>query len=377
MVCYVLCVMCYVKMNKDYYKILNVDKTATEEEIKKAFRKLAHEHHPDKANGNADKFKEINEAYQVLGNKEKRSQYDQFGSTFSGGGFNGAQGFGGFGQGAQGAYNINVDDLNDILGGFGDMFGFGGSRQRASRRRERGRDLEMTLTLDFKEAIFGAEKIIKLNRDVRCNNCGGSGHEPGAKIDTCAACNGTGQVISNQRTIFGQMQVQTTCSACAGEGKKASQDCSKCRGRGVVNDNSEIKVKIPAGIDDGETVRLSGQGEAGSKGAGSGDLYLKIRVREDKYFKRRGYDLLTDLEISFSEAALGVKKDVKTIDGEVVLKIPAGTHQGQIFVLKGKGVPRLQSRGFGDQLVEIKIAVPRNLSKKQKQLLEELEKEGL
>lgn len=361
-------------MSKDYYKILGVDKSASEEDIKKAFRKLAHEHHPDKAGGNADKFKEANEAYQVLGNKEKRAQYDQFGSAFNNGNFNGAGGFGGFG--GQQSYNINMDDLGDLFGGFGDMFGFGGGRQQG-RRQARGRDLEVALDLDFEEAIFGAEKDIRLNRAVSCNHCSGSGNEPGAKIETCQTCKGTGRVVNVQRTIFGQMQVQATCSDCHGEGKKSSAHCSKCRGKGVVNETSEIKVKIPAGIDNGETVRLSGQGEAGEKGAGSGDLYINIKVKESKHFKRRGADLLTDLTINFSEATLGVKKDVKTIDGEVVLKIPAGTTQGQVFVLKDKGAPRLHGRGFGDQLVEIKIAVPKNLSKKQRKLLEELSEEGL
>jgi molecular chaperone DnaJ len=370
--------MTFKLMGKDYYKILGVDKGASEEDIKKAFRKLAHEHHPDKTNGNADKFKEINEAYQILGNKEKRAQYDQFGSTFSSAGFNGAQGFGGFGQGgfnSQG-FNINMDDLGDLFGGFGDIFGFGGSH-RTARRHQRGRDLEVALDLEFKEAVFGAEKPIKLNKAMRCDRCSGSGNEPGAKIETCPVCKGSGRVINVQRTIFGQMQVQATCSACDGEGKKASQVCSKCRGQGVVNEMSELKVKIPAGIDSGETIRLSGQGEAGQKGAGAGDLYLKIRIKPHPSFRRDGYNILSPLTISFSEAALGATKDIATINGEVSLKIPAGTTAGQIFVLKGKGVPRLHSRGVGDQLVEIKIAVPKNLNRQQKKLLEELGNEGL
>lgn len=367
-------VCCFIKMNKDYYKILGVDKGASEEEIKKAFRKLAHEHHPDKTNGNADKFKEINEAYQVLGNKEKRAQYDQFGSTFSGGGF--GNGFGGQGGFSSQGFNINMDDLGDILGGFGDIFGFGGGRSGA-RRSKRGRDLEISLELDFKEAVFGAEKIIKLNKAVRCEHCAGSGNEPGAKVETCAVCGGSGRVVNVQRTMFGQMQVQSTCSACAGEGKIASEHCAKCRGRGVVVEPSELKVKIPAGVDAGETIRLSGQGEAGEKGAAAGDLYLRIKVKPHPSFQREGYNILSQLTIGFSEAALGAKKDVKTLEGEVALKIPAGTEAGQIFVLKGKGVPRLHSRGVGDQLVEIKIAVPKNLSRQQKKLLEDLNQEGL
>jgi molecular chaperone DnaJ len=375
-------------MSKDYYKILNVSKTATEEEIKKAFRKLAHEHHPDKTNGNADKFKEINEAYQVLGNKEKRAQYDQFGSTFAGGGFGngfGGQGFGGFGQGGQGSYNINMDDLGDILGGFGDMFGFGGGRRSGRSRAKRGRDLEMGLQLDWEEAIFGAKKTIKLEKLVNCAHCSGAGAEPGTKVETCATCHGSGHVTRIQRTILGNMQMQTTCEVCSGSGKIIEQKCSKCRGRGVTNEKVELAVNIPAGIDDNETIRLSGQGEvpeasfgtSGSQGGASGDLYLRIRVRTNKDFERRGYDILTDLPITFSEATLGTKRDIKTIDGEVSLKIPAGTEAEQTFVLKNKGVQRLNGSGRGDHLVTVKIKVPKNLSRQQKKLLEELGGEGL
>ncbi len=373
-------------MGKDYYKILGVDKNANETEIKKAFHKLAHEHHPDKANGNADKFKEANEAYQVLSNKEKRAQYDQFGSTFSGGGFNGAQGFGGFGQGAQGGFNVNMDDLGDILGGFGDMFGFGGGRRSSSRTRaKRGRDLEMNLQLDWEEAIFGTKKTIKLEKLVKCAHCNGAGAEPGSKIDTCATCHGSGQVTRVQRTILGNIQMQITCETCLGQGKIITQKCSKCRGRGVTNEKVELVVNIPAGIDNEETIRLTGQGESGEQGGGAGDLYLRVGVRASKIFERRGYDILTNLEITFSEASLGTKRDVKTIDGEVSLKIPAGTEPEQVFVLKGKGIQRLNSTGSfgsahdkrGDHLVTIKIKVPKNVSRQQRKILEELNKEGL
>lgn len=367
-------------MSKDYYKILGVEKNAGEEDIKKAFRKLAHEHHPDKTNGNADKFKEINEAYQVLGNKEKRAQYDQFGSTFSGGGFGngfGGQGWGGFGQGAQGSYNINMDDLGDILGGFGDMFGFGGGRRSGRSRAKRGRDLEMNLQLDWEEAIFGVKKTIKLEKLVNCAHCSGTGAEPGTKVETCATCHGTGQVTRIQRTILGNMQMQTTCEACGGQGKIIAQKCSKCRGRGITNEKVELAVNIPAGINNGETIRLSGQGESGEHGGGSGDLYLRIRVRVSRDFERRGYDILTDLPIAFSEATLGTKRDIKTIDGEVSLKIPAGTEAEQIFVLKNKGIQRLNSSGRGDHLVTVKIKVPKNLNRQQRKILEELGGEGL
>lgn len=365
-------------MGKDYYKILGVDKTATDEQIKKAFHKLAHEYHPDKANGNVDKFKEANEAYQVLGNKEKRAQYDQFGSTFPGGGFNGAQGFGGAGFGGQGGYNVNMDDLGDILGGFGDMFGFGGGRRSGGRSRaKRGRDLEMNLQLDWEEAIFGIKKNIKLDKLVNCAHCNATGAEPGTKVDTCATCHGTGQVTRMQRTILGNIQMQATCETCSGLGKIITQKCSKCRGRGVTNEKVELTVNIPAGINTGETIRLTGQGEAGEQGGGNGDLYLIIKVRESREFERQGYDILTNLEITYSEATLGTKRDIKTIDGEVSLKIPAGTEAEQTFVLKGKGVQRLNSTGHGDHLVTVKIKVPKNISRQQRKILEELNREGL
>lgn len=365
-------------MSKDYYKILNVDKTATEEQIKKAFHKLAHEHHPDKANGNVDKFKEANEAYQVLGNKEKRAQYDQFGSTFSGGGFGGSAQGGSAWGGGQGSYNVNMDDLGDILGGFGDMFGFGGGRRSSGRSRaKRGRDLEMSLTLDWEEAIFGVKKNIKLEKNVKCAHCNGDGAEPGTKIETCATCHGSGQVTRMQRTILGNIQMQTTCEVCSGAGKIIKEKCTKCRGRGVTNEKVELTVNIPAGIDNDETIRLTGLGEAGEQGGGAGDLYLRISVRANKNFERRGYDILTDLEITYSEATLGTKRDIKTIDGEVSLKIPAGTEAEQIFVLKGRGVQKLNSAGKGDHLVTVKIKVPKNISRQQRKILEELGKEGL
>jgi molecular chaperone DnaJ len=365
-------------MNKDYYKILGVEKNATEEQIKKAFHKLAHEHHPDKANGNVDKFKEANEAYQVLGNKEKRAQYDQFGSTFSGGGFGGSAQGGSAWGGGQGSYNVNMDDLGDILGGFGDMFGFGGGRRSSGRTRaKRGRDLEMNLQLDWEEAIFGVKKNIKLEKNVNCVHCSGSGAEPGTKIETCATCHGSGQVTRMQRTILGNIQMQTTCETCNGAGKIIKEKCTKCRGRGVTNEKVELTVNIPAGIDNDETIRLTGQGEAGEQGGGAGDLYLRINVRANKNFERRGYDILTDLEITYSEATLGTKRDIKTIDSEVSLKIPAGTEAGQIFMLKGRGVQRLNSTGRGDHLVTVKIKVPKNISRQQRKILEELSQEGL
>ena len=364
-------------MSKDYYDILGVSKGADAAEIKTAFRKKAHEHHPDKG-GEEAKFKEINEAYQVLGNEQKRKQYDQFGST----GFNGAQGFGGFSgfQGGQGfgsqgfeGMNINMDDLGDMFGGFGDIFGFGGGRSSARRSASRGNDLEFELELDFLEAVFGLEKEIRFNKNISCDRCSASGIEPGAKVETCDTCKGSGRVIKLQRTILGNIQTQATCPTCSGEGKTYSKKCSKCSGRGVYNDEVKLKVKIPAGINIGESIRLSGQGEAGLKGAGNGDLYLRIIIKPHRKFVRDGYDIRTEEVISIKQAILGDKIEVETINGPVKLKIPEGTQGGTIFKLKEKGITKLKSRGFGDHFVKVKVNIPKSLSKKDKKILEELD----
>lgn len=368
-------------MAKDYYQILGVDKGATPEQIKKAFREKAHQHHPDKHGGNAEKFKEANEAYQVLGNPEKKKQYDQFGSTFSGGsgqgpfsgGFNWSDVRGG-GFGNQGI-NFDFGDLGDI---FGDFFGQGArSRGERSTRSRRGVDVEASLTVDFTEAVFGSEQIIELNKTAVCSACHGSGAAPGTKIETCPACHGSGQVTITQQTFFGAFRSSDVCSKCSGEGKIAVQPCKNCLGKGAIKAKEKIKVKIPAGIADGETIKLSGQGQAGERNAGSGDLYLTLRVRPSLEFERKGDDLHTSKTITFSQAALGDKVIIKTLEGEVELKIPSGTPSGKQFILKDKGVPHLRARGRGHLIVEIKVAVPTSLSRSQKKLLEELGREGL
>lgn len=359
-------------MAKDYYSVLGISRDASEEEIKKAFRKEAHKHHPDKSGGDEAKFKELNEAYQVLGNKDRRARYDQFGSSFeSGQAGGGQQAYGGFG-GGQG-FNINMDDLGDLFGGFGDMFGFGGQRSQ-SQKQSRGSDIEVRLEITFIEAVFGIEKKIKLNKLITCSKCEGNGAEPGSKIETCPTCKGTGSVTQVQRTIFGQMQMKTICSTCQGEGKKIITPCSKCSGSGTVKDSSEITVKIPAGIDTGESIRLTGHGEAGHKNSPAGDLYIHIVVLGDNRFKRMGTTIYSQIHINFPQAALGTSKDITTVDGEVSLKIPAGTQSGKIFILRNKGVPSLRGKNRGDHHVEVIVDTPINLSKKQKQLLEEYEK---
>jgi len=357
-------------MAKDYYEILGVPKTATADEIKTAFRKKAHEYHPDKKGGDEAKFKEINEANQVLGNEQKRQQYDQFGSSFQNGQAGGGQGYGGFGGGFSGG--INMDDLGDIFGGMnmGDIFGGGG--RSSSSRRTRGEDLEMIMNVDFMDAVFGTEKEISYRRILTCDKCKGEGAEPGTRIETCKTCGGRGRVMRVQRTILGNMQMEVACSDCHGEGKIFSQKCSKCAGEGIVRDQVKIKVKVPAGIDNGETIRLTGHGDAGRKGAGSGDLFLHIKVTPSKKFARDGYDIRTMEEINIKQAILGDKIEVETVDGPLKLKIPAGTQSGTVFRLKENGIPELHGRGRGDHLVEVIVNTPKNLSKKDQKLIEDL-----
>lgn len=364
--------------NKDYYQTLGVDKTASDEEIKKAFRKLAHQYHPDKNSGEAEKFKEINEAYQVLGDKQKRQQYDQFGSAFSGaqGGFSGqnpfGQGFGGFdfGQGGGGQYQADFD-LGDIFGSFfsreaGSPFGRGG---RSSRR---GSDIEVDLAIDLKQAVFGDTVAVTLRKSASCPDCKGTGAEHGTAFDTCSQCRGTGYVTT---TILGQFRTQTTCPDCSGRGKQIKARCLACHGAGIVDDDVDLRINIPAGIENGQSIKLSGQGNAGKEGATSGDLYVHIRVKPHPDFERQGHDLVSEAKIPFSLAALGGETLVQTIDGEVNLKIPSGTQSGKKFILKNKGVSKLRGKGRGDQIVTIHIDVPKKLTKKQKQLIEELDKE--
>ena len=356
--------------NKDYYQTLGVSKTANAEEVKKAFRKLAHEHHPDKG-GDAEKFKEINEAYQVLGNEQKRQQYDQFGSSFQNGQAGGAGGFnwGNFSGGQAG--NVDFEDLSEMFGGLGDMFGFS-SRRSGSQRPARGHDLEMALEIGFLEAVFGVEKEINYKKVSACAKCHGAGYEPGSKVEICQTCRGTGRVTKIQRTILGAMQVESVCSACQGEGKIYSQSCSACSGEGLVRETAQLKVRIPAGIDTGESIRLAGQGDAGQKGASSGDLFLHIRITPHKKFIRAGSDIRTSETINIKQAILGDKIEVGTVDGLVKLKIPEGTQSHTIFKLREKGVTKLHGHGRGDQLVEVVVKIPKNLNRVNRQNIENL-----
>ncbi len=360
----------------DYYDILGVSRGATDDEIKKAYRKLAHKYHPDKAGGDEKKFKEINSAYQVLSDKTKRQQYDQFGQTFEQGGA--GQGFGGFeGFSAQGGpaggWDFSGFDFGNInsQGGFEDIFSdiFGGGKKR---RAKAGRDIQVDAEISFEEMVRGATRNVKLYKTVNCSICGGTGGEPGAKEETCPTCKGSGQVQKITRSFFGSFSQVSTCQTCGGSGKVFSKKCRKCGGDGRVKGEQEIKIEIPAGIEDGQTISLQGQGEAGEIGASSGDLYVNVHVKPHDKFKREGNNIASQETVTFSQAVLGDRISVKTIDGQVTMKVPSGTQSGEIFRIREKGVPNLGKRGRGDHLVKIVVKIPKSVSRSQKDLIEKL-----
>ncbi|MEK7516859.1 MAG: molecular chaperone DnaJ [Patescibacteria group bacterium] len=352
-------------MSKDYYKILGVERSASEVEIKKAFRRLAMEHHPDKG-GDQAKFKEMNEAYQVLSDQAKRAQYDKYGTTFDGTGPGAGGGFSGFD--GSGFENVDLGNLGDI---FSDFFG-GGGRTRTKSRARAGRDIEMDVTLDFKEAAFGVEKDIRLSGPVTCRTCGGGGSEPGSGVSTCRTCGGTGAMAVVQRTVFGDFRATSTCTTCSGAGSIIERVCKVCAGTGAVRDTRELSVKIPAGIADGDSLRVSGAGEAGTHGGASGDLYVSVRVKPDPQWQRRGYDVVSRAEVSFADAALGTTMEVQTLDGSVKLKVPAGTQSGTLLQIRGHGIAHGARGERGDHLVETIVPTPKKLSRRERELLEEL-----
>lgn len=353
---------------RDYYEILGVKKDASADEIKKAFRRAAIEHHPDRG-GDEEKFKEINEAYEVLKDTEKRKRYDQFGHAGVGG--NGENPFaGGSPFGGAGGQNINFD-FGDL--GLGDIFSsfFGGGAPGGRPRQTRGRDVEASVEISFEQAVFGTEVDLSLNLDDTCEHCKGTTVEPGYELKTCDQCGGSGQVVTVSRTIFGNIQQAAVCPKCHGSGKIPEKPCSVCKGKGTQTKKQTIQLKIPAGIDDGATIRLREHGEAIANGP-KGDLYVNVRVKPHKHFTREGDLILSEEHVSMTQAALGAEIEVQTVDGLVLMKVPAGTQPGSDFKLSNHGVPHLRGNSRGAQIVTVLVDIPTKLSKQQKELLERL-----
>lgn len=355
---------------KDYYEVLGVQKGANDDEIKKAYRRLARKYHPDLNKDNpdaADKFKEVNEAYEVLSDKDKRAKYDQFGfagvDPSYGAGAGG--GFGGFSAG-------DFGDLGDLFGSF---FGsaFGGSRSSKRNAPQRGDSIRQNIMLSFEEAAFGCEKEISIDRIEICSDCGGTGAQHGSSVETCPKCRGTGMVTQTQRTPLGVFQSQSACPNCRGTGKMIRKPCTTCNGAGRVRKTRKFKVNIPAGIDDGQSIQQRGQGNAGVNGGSAGDLFVTVSIRPHPLFTRDRSDVRVEIPISFAQAALGDTLQVPTIDGRIEYKIPEGTQTGTVFRIRGKGIQNVNGRGRGDQYVRVNIEVPRNLSEKQKRLLRDFE----
>ena len=354
---------------RDYYEVLGVQKGASDDEIKKAYRKAAVKHHPDKEGGDESKFKEVSEAYEVLKDSSKRQRYDQFGHAGVGGNSGGSAGGNPFGGGFGGFSGQNVNfDFGD--GGLGDIFSqfFGGGNSR-NQGPKRGRDVEATLQLSFEEAVFGVEEKIELEMNDECSHCHGTTVEPGYEMKTCPTCRGAGQVNRVMNTIFGPIQQATTCETCDGRGKVPEKVCTVCHGRGIERRKRAINLKVPAGIDDGATIRLREHGEAIGNGQ-KGDLYVNIRVKAHKHFTREGDIILSEQHVSMIDAALGTEIEVATVDGEIRMKVPAGTQSGADFKLSGHGVPQMKSDKRGPHIVSIIVDTPTKLSKKQRELLE-------
>ncbi len=349
---------------RDYYEVLGVSKSATADEIKKAYRKAAKESHPDLHPGDKaceDRFKEVNEAYEVLSDEDKRKKYDQFGhAAFDPSAGYGAGGFGGFGD---------FGDLGDIFGSFGDIFGFGGGQRANPNAPRRGDNVRTSVNISFEEAAFGCEKEVTVARVESCTDCGGSGCQPGTTPEVCPDCKGSGQVRTTQRTPFGMVQSTAACNKCHGTGKIIHKPCKTCKGMGAVRRQHKIKVKIDAGIADGQAISMRGKGNAGANGGPAGDLLVSVIVRPHAKFEREGNSVLLEQPISFAQAALGAEIDVPTLDGPVKMNIPEGTQTGTTFRLRGKGIPYLRGSGRGDQFVTVTVSVPKSLTGSQKELL--------
>ena len=354
---------------RDYYEVLGIAKTASADEIKSAYRKLAKKYHPDLNPGDKEaeeKFKEIGEAYEVLSDQQKRARYDQFGHA--GVDPNYGAGAGGFGGGFGGV------DLGDLFGDLGDIFGMGGGRRRANPNAPRkGSDIRVSLVLSFMEAVHGCTKTVSVNRQDVCTECGGSGAAKGTSPDTCPDCHGTGYITVQQRTPFGVMQSSQPCTRCGGKGKIIKSPCSKCHGSGKTSSTKRVEVKVPAGIDDDQSLCLQGLGDAGVNGGPNGDLYVIVTVRPDAMFERDRFDVHVTVPITYSQAVLGAEVEVPTIDGKVKYDVPEGTQSGTVFRLRGKGIQYIRGRGRGDQYVHVVVEIPKKLTKAQRDALKKFE----
>ena len=364
---------------KDYYQILGVSRGASPDDIKQAYRKLAHKHHPDKG-GDEKKFKEINEAYQTLSDKEKKSQYDNFGSTFetgAGQGFNGWDFSSMWGNRSSGGGDFEFD-LGDLGIGeiFEEMFGFGTSPRR-KKDIKKGKNIEIAIEIPLEDVLRGREREISLQKSILCSRCQGVGAEPGSAVKECFSCRGSGQVQQIRRTPLGSFTQVTTCPECRGEGFKPERPCNVCKGEGRIKGKDDIKIFIPAGVDSNQVIKVEGKGEAGRRGGKPGDLFVRIYVKKHPVFERKGDDLYVLMPISFSQAVLGDEIEVPTLAGtKILLKVPSGTESGKVLRISEKGVPRFSETGRGDMFIELKVKTPKKLTKKQKELLEELKREG-
>lgn len=359
-------------MANDLYAVLGLSRDASKEDIKKAYRRLSKEHHPDRHKGDKaaeQKFKEVNEAYEVLSDEKKRAMYDQFGTT-GGPGAGGANGAGG--NGPFGGFNFSGFRPED-LGGFGDLFEtfFGGGGRQRAKADQRGRDLQVEITVEFADVVTGADRSLALDRQRPCKTCGGIGAEEGTKQVTCGTCGGTGEITRTVQSFFGTIRQASVCETCRGSGKVPERPCKTCGGDGRVRSREPVTIHIPAGMQDGQTLRVKGEGEAGIKGAASGDLYVTVRVRPDPAFERDGDDIRSTASIPVTEALLGTEITIETVREPVRLKIPAGTQPGQVFRLKGKGMPVLNTSRAGDHYVTVSIEIPTRLSRAEQKLIEE------
>ncbi len=352
---------------KDYYDILGVSKNASKEEIKKAYRKLAHKYHPDKKDGDEGKFKEVNEAYQILSDENKKSQYDRFGRVDGSGPHQGGFDF------SQGGFDFDMGDIGDIF-----EEAFGSARRGGVRDTRRGNDIEVSLEMDLEEVLVKQEKKFKINKFASCQRCHGDGAEPGTPKNECVSCRGTGIVQEIKRTIFGSFTREAPCPECQGDGQRPEKPCNVCKGEGRIKKEDEIDVVIPAGVDSNQILKVSGKGDAGKRGGRPGDLYIRILLKKHPVFSRRGDDLLATVPIPYSVAVQGGEASIKDIEGKTLkVKIPAGTPSGKVIKISGKGVTRFSAFGRGSLFLKMVIDLPNKLTKRQKEILREMEKEGL